>query len=240
MLRGRTALVTGASRGIGAAIARRLAQSGARVALLARRAASLQGVADSIRGDTIVVSADITDSAQVEDAVATVCRAFNGVPDILVNNAGIFELAPLATMPRDVFTRTIETNLIGPFLLLRAILPGMRERGSGDVVTIGSVADRMVFPENGAYSPAKYGTRAMHEVLRAETRGTGVRAMLVSPGSVDTEMWEQILAGGDQGAERQLPSREVMLSAEDVAEAVCFAIQRPRAVTIDELRLSHS
>jgi len=236
-LAGRNALVTGASRGIGAATARVLAAAGARVALVARNEIALRALANEIGADAVVLPCDLTEIEATQRAAADAITALGDAPDILVSNAGIFELAPLAEMPVDVFERTMQTNLVAPFVLLRAFLPRMRERGSGHVVTIGSIADRMVFPENGAYSAAKYGARAMHEVLRVETRGTGVRATLVSPGPVNTPLWDDVLS---QGAGRQLPTREIMLDPAVVADAVLYVATRDAAVNIDELRLSHA
>lgn len=160
-----------------------------------------------------------------------------GAPDIIVNNAGIFEVARLDAMPVSMFSSVVNTNLLGPFLVLRAFLQRMRERGSGHFVTIGSIADRAIFPENGAYAPAKYALRALHEVLRMELRGSGIRATLVSPGSVDTSMWDGITFDGD---DRTAPSREMMLNPTDIAAAVVYALTQPASVNIDELRLSHS
>lgn len=233
----RTALVTGASRGIGAAVAGALAAMGVRVALVARGEAGLRSVAATLAGDPVVVPCDVTDEAQVQRMAAEVTRAFGAPPDILVNNAGVFQIAPLATMSSTLFVETVQSNLIAPFFVLRAFLPAMRERGHGDIVTIGSIADRMVLPENGAYSPSKYGLRALHEVLRGETRGTGVRATLVSPGAVDTTIWDPVRA---EDHTRRLPPRDVMLSPDAVAAAVAFVVSQPAAVTVDELRLSHS
>lgn len=236
-LAGRSALVTGASRGIGAATARVLAASGARVALVARNEIALRALANEIGADAVALPCDLTEIEATQRAAADAVAALGDAPDILVSNAGIFELAPLAEMPVNVFERTMQTNLVAPFVLLRAFLPRMRERGSGHVVTIGSIADRMVFPENGAYSAAKYGARAMHDVLRLETRGTGVRATLVSPGPVNTPLWDDVLS---QGAGRQLPTREIMLDPDAVADAVLYVTTRDAAVNIDELRLSHA
>lgn len=237
-LAGRTALVTGASRGIGAATARVLAAAGARVVLVARSVAALRERAGEIGANAIPLACDLTDAAATGRMTGEATAALGDAPDILVSNAGIFELAPLAEMSRDVFERTMQTNLVAPFVLLRAFLPRMRERGSGHVVTVGSVADRMVFPENGAYSAAKYGARAMHEVLRAESRGSGVRASLVSPGPVDTPLWDEILERGGVG--RQLPTRDIMLDPAAVADAVLYVVTRDAAVNVDELRLSRA
>lgn len=236
-LAGRTALVTGASRGIGAATARALAACGARVVLVARNAAALEALAADLGPDAIAAPCDLLDTAAAERMTADVRATVGDAPDIVVSNAGIFELAPLDAMSVDLFTRTVQTNLLAPFALLHAFLPRMRERGTGHFITVGSIADRVVYPENGAYSAAKFGGRALHQVLRAETQGTGVRATLVSPGPTDTPLWDPVLA---TPAGRMLPTREVMLDAAAVADAVVYAATRPAAVNIDELRLSHA
>src|SRR4029079_5360805 len=128
------------------------------------------------------------------------------------------------------------TNLAAPFSFLTAFLPAMKNRGSGHVITIGSIADRHIFPGNAAYSAAKFGSRAVHEVLRAETRGTGIRATLISPSQKDTDIWDPIQYPGTSAR----PDRTAMLSPDSVADAVMFALTRPREVNIEELRLSRS
>lgn len=237
VLTGRTALVTGASRGIGAATARALAACGARVVLVARNRTALDALASELGGNAVVAPCDLLDTAATERMAADVRSTLGDAPDVIVSNAGIFELAPLHTMSVDLFTRTVQTNLLAPFALLHAFLPRMRERGTGHFVTVGSIADRVVYPENGAYSAAKFGGRALHQVLRAETQGTGVRATLVSPGPTDTPLWDPVL---ERPAGRMLPTREVMLDAAAVADAVVYAVTRPATVNIDELRLSHA
>lgn len=233
-LAGRTAVVTGASRGIGLAIARRLAACGARVAMLARGQEALAERATELGGSALPIPCDVADPAAVSRATVLVQRAFGGAPDVLINNAGLFVIAPLdETEPAD-FISLVQANLVGPFLLLRSLLPDMRARGTGHVVTVGSVADRAIFPGNGAYAATKFGARAMHEVLRLETRGSGVRTTLVAPGPTDTAMWDAIDPDGTPG----FTPRSSMLRADDVADAVMFALTRPTAVNIDELRLS--
>lgn len=233
-LDGRTALITGASRGIGRATAAALAQAGARVVLIARSAKELQDVAANIRENALAVPCDVTDAAAVARMVTTVMQACDGAPDIVVNNAGLFPIAALDVMAVDDFERTIEVNLIAPFRVLRAFLPKMRVRGTGHVVTIGSVADRTVFAGNGAYAASKYGQRAMQEVLRAELRGSGVRSTLVSPTATDTPIWNPIDPDNQPG----FPTRASMLRAEDVADAVLWVVTRPFTVNVDEVRLS--
>lgn len=235
-LEGRAAVVTGASRGIGLAVARALIGAGAHVALVARSADTLDREVASLGRGASAFAADLTDAAQVERLLAALHERFAAAPDIVVNNAGVFRVAPLHAVTPGEFAETVHTNLVAPFLMVHGVLREMRERGSGHVISVGSVADRHPFPENGAYAAAKFGARAMHEVLRAELRGTGVRATLVSPGPVDTTIWDPILAEGRPG----YPMRAAMLTADAVAEAVVWAATRPPDVNIDELRLSRT
>ncbi len=230
-----TAVVTGASRGIGLAIARTLAAGGARVALIARHRESLAAAAAACGAGARAVPCDLTIEDDVARALAELQAAF-GVPHLLVNNAGQFALGAIGVMlPADV-ARMLAINLVAPYRLLHALVPAMRTRGSGHVITIGSVADRSVFPENAGYAAGKFGARAMHEVLRQELRGTGVRVSLVSPGPVDTPLWDAI----DPDARPGFTPRAQMLSADSVADAVSWVATRPAHVNIDELRLGRS
>ncbi|MEO8880872.1 MAG: SDR family oxidoreductase [Gemmatimonadaceae bacterium] len=230
----KTALITGGSRGIGLSVAHALVRAGIRVALIARGAEELATRAKELGGDTIVVPADVTQSAEVERAMSAVQKAFGGVPDIFVNNAGIYIPKPLHVITTEEFERLITVNLIAPFYLLRAMLPAWREQQRGHLITIGSIADRTIFLDNGAYSASKFGIRAMHEVLRAETKGTGVHTTLISPAAVDTPIWDTVLLP----SENRFPPRDKMLTSDAVAETVVWAATRPANVNIDELRIS--
>ncbi len=232
----RTALVTGGSRGIGFAIARALVREGVRVALVARGAEELETRRAELRNDTVVVAGDVSDAREVDRMIAAVREAFGEVPDILVNNAGIFIPKPLHVLSAEEFERMMKINLVAPFFLLRAILPAWREQGRGHLITLGSRADRTIFADNGGYSASKFGIRAMHEALREETRGTGVRTTLVSPGTVDTPIWDTVTLPQDN----RFPPRDQMLRADAVAEAVVWAAMRPANVNIDELRITAS
>jgi NADP-dependent 3-hydroxy acid dehydrogenase YdfG len=233
-LAGRWAVITGASRGIGAELARRLAADGVQLALLARGREALAALAGELGAEPVVC--DVSDLAQVEEAATRIGKIAGGAPDIIVNNAGIFEIGAAHKLSVDIFRRTLDVNLVAPFALVRAFLPRMRERGSGHLVTIGSIADRNIFPGNAAYSASKYGLRALHEVLSAELRGTGVRTTLVSPGPVDTELWDPI----DPDNRTGFTPRAQMLTAAEVAEAIRWALAAPAGVNIGELRLSKS
>lgn len=225
-LDGRLALVTGASRGIGAAIARALAGAGARVARVARH------LADSDEGPWLDLPCDLTDAEQVERLAESLLRSA-GVPVVVVNNAGGFLLRPLEQTTAAEFEAQLALNLRGSFLLARAFLPPMRDAGGGAFISIGSVADHTGFPENAAYAASKYGLRGLHETLAAEYRGTGVRLTLVSPGATDTTIWDPF----DPERRPGFPPRTAMLRPEDVADAVLFAATRPEHVHVDWIRM---
>jgi NADP-dependent 3-hydroxy acid dehydrogenase YdfG len=235
-LSGRTAVVTGASRGIGAAISSALAGKGARVILVGRNESRLKEAAGRLK-ESIPIICDVSDPKSVEKAAKQIKSELGAAPDILVNNAGIFGVSLVEETATDFFVDTINTNLVGPFLFVRAFLSDMKTRRNGHIVTIGSIADRSIFTGNAAYSAAKFGLRAVHEVLRAELRETGVRVSLISPAATDTEIWDTVTVTDPAGKPH---SKRPMLDRNDVVAAVLFALTQPDRVNIDELRLSHS
>jgi NADP-dependent 3-hydroxy acid dehydrogenase YdfG len=225
-LAGSVALVTGASRGIGLAVADELRAAGAHVVRLAR---SLQ---DGSAERQTTLRCDVTSPEEVARAVQTV-KAELGVPDIVVSNAGLFIIKPLEeTSPAD-FLQSIATNLTGPFLVAHALVPDMVRRGSGHLVTIGSSSDRIAYPWNTAYGASKHGVRGLHEVIAVELARTGVRTTLVSPGRVDTEMWDSV----DPELRPDAAGRNAMMRAEDVADAVLWAVTRPPRVDVTEIQM---
>lgn len=225
-LEGRTAVVTGASRGIGAEVADRLETAGARVVRVSR---SLE---NQLSGNRIAIRCDVTQEAQVRDLAQQVQESF-GVPALVVSNAGTFLLTPFEQTSSAEFAEQLASNLQGAFHVTRAFLPVMREAGGGRLITIGSVADHRAFPGNAAYSASKYGLRGLHEVLREEYRGSGILCTLISPGPTDTAAWDPY----DPDHRSDLPGRSAMLSPADVAEAVLFVATRSPHVDIDWLRL---
>ena len=235
-LGGRTAVVTGASRGIGAAISAALAGKGVRVVMIARNEVRLRDAARPLMG-AIPLTCDVSDPQSVEKAAKQIRKELGGAPDILVNNAGIFGVSTVEETTTNFFVETINTNLVGPFLFVRAFLADMKSRKSGHIVTLGSIADRSIFTGNAAYSAAKFGLRAVHEVLRAELKGSGVRTSLISPAATDTEIWNTVTVTDPAGKPH---ATRAMLDPDDVVAAVMFAISQPDTVNIDELRLSHS
>jgi len=225
-LAGRLALVIGASRGIGAAVAEAFAAAGATVVRVAR------SLDDGWHDGRLDIKADVSDAAQAARMAERV-RGEAGVPDVVVQSAGGFLLARLAdTRPAD-FDQQVRVNLRAAFLVARELLPPMAALGRGTYVSVGSVADHVGFPENAAYAAAKYGLRGLHETLVAEYRGTGVRLSLVSPGPTDTAIWDPF----DPDHRPGFPPRAAMLRPADVADAVLFLATRPPSVHVDWLRL---
>lgn len=232
-LAGRHALVTGASRGIGLAIAEALSRAGVRLTLIARDASVLERVASKVRAHAI--PCDVSDSTAIERTIAAIQQSGHP-PDILVNNAGLFRPAPIDATTPEALAAALDVNLVAPFRLIRAFLPAMLDQGRGDVVSIGSIADHTAFPENAAYGASKHGLRALHEVMRAELRGTGVRVTLVSPGPVNTSLWDEI----DPDSREGFTPRARMLLPNAVAAAVLYAISQPPEVDVELVRLSRS
>jgi len=233
-LTGRTALVTGAGRGIGRAIAEALSAAGAQVWCAARSASEVQAVARGIGGEALVM--DVTDDAAVWDALDGLQEALGGPPAIVVNAAGTFAIETCAAETVLGFDEQIAVNLRGSFLVTRALLPAMLERREGLIVHIGSVAGRKAFAGNAAYSASKFGLRGFHEVLLEEIRGTGVRATLVEPAATDTSLWDELNPDGDPG----LPGRTEMMRPDDVADAVVFVATRPPSIRIPLMQIERS
>ncbi len=235
-LAGRTALVTGATRGIGQAVARTLAAAGARVALVARSQRDLDALAETLPHAAVALADDLMQPAAAVSVAAGVNEAFAAVPDIVVLSAGTFPLGPIESAGDAELEAAFQLNAIAPLRLVREFLPAMRSRGAGHIVFLGSMADRHVFPSNAVYAATKHALRASAEALRAETRDSGVRTTLISPGATDTPIWDP----HDPDAATHLPNRDQMLRPEDVADAVLWAVTRPAHVDVDELRLSRS
>lgn len=223
---GRTAVVAGASRGIGLAVAEELQAAGAHVVRLAR------SLADAEAERRTDLACDVADAAAVSRMARRVLDA-RGAPDIVVNAAGVFLVKSLADTTPEEFGAQLAGNLVAPFLVTRAFLPAMVARGRGLIVMIGSVADHQSFPGNAAYGAAKSGLRGLQAVLARELRDTGVGATLISPGPVDTALWDPVDPDHTPGFTR----RAQMLKTEDVAEAVLFVATRRDQVSIPEMHI---
>ena len=226
----RTAVVTGASSGIGAATARALAAEGFHVVCAARRTDRVAALADEIGGTA--VTCDVTDRASVgalADAVAT-CH-------VLVNNAGeAIGIDPVESADPEHWRQMFDVNVIGVLHVTQALLPALRASGDGLVVNVGSTAGRGAYEGGGGYTAAKHGLRVLTETLRLELNGEPIRISEVAPGMVHTEEFSLKRFGGDRArAEAVYAGVDQPLVAEDVADAIAWIATRPSHVDIDEL-----
>jgi NADP-dependent 3-hydroxy acid dehydrogenase YdfG len=237
-LRGAVALVTGASSGIGAATARRLAHDGVVVALVARRWERLATLAEEIvtvGGTALVIVADITDPERASGAVDEVMETF-GRLDILVNSAGVMLLDSALHAPLEEWDRMIDLNVRALIHVTHAAVPHLiaaattSPRGVADIVNISSTAGRVPKPSSSVYTLTKFGMNGFSEALRQELVPERVRVCVVAPGAVDTELGESL-----QHAARLLLEGIEPLRPEDVADAVAFVVSRDRRVAINEV-----
>lgn len=224
------AIVTGAGRGIGRAVAHALAAEGAAVVLASRTRRELADVAAAIReagGRALAIPADVA-SADSVDALVEQTVAELGRVDLLVTAAGVASFGPLAgTKPGD-WEGMLAVNLRGAMLCCRAVLPPMLRQRRGTIVNIGSIAARRPIPGCAVYAATKAGLTAFSQVLAEEVRGEGIRVGVVVPGAVDTPLWDAIPNGPDRGR---------MLRAEDVANAVVLMAALPSHATLEEITL---
>ena len=224
----RTALVTGASSGIGAAVVRRLAANGWEVHALARRAARLEALADET--GCVPHALDIRDGAALARLMAGLA------PDLLVNNAGLGAgITGLVTASREDIARTIDTNVTAVLELTRLTLPGMIARGRGHVVNLGSVAG--LYPlVSAVYGASKGAVRLMSQNLRLELRGTGIRVTEICPGRVATEFYDAAVA--DPAARDRLKNTGIReISPDDIAGAILYAVSAPAHVNVSTIEL---
>ena len=234
-MRGRVAVVTGASSGIGAAVARAMNRGGAHVALAARREDVLLRVRSTLGGGagSLVAVTDVTDRGQVVALVERVERELGPV-EFLVNCAGVMYFTQMRNLREDEWERTVEVNCKGALNCVGAVLPGMLERGRGHVVTISSDAGRKVFPGLAVYSASKFFVEALSQGLRLETAGTGLKVTTVQPGNVATDL---VSLSADEEALKLYgqPTGARVLDPEDVAASIIHALGQPEHVAVNEI-----
>ncbi len=226
----KTAVVTGASSGIGAATARALAAEGFRVVCAARRTDRIEALASEIGG--VAVSLDVTDAASVAALAADL-----DVVHVVVNNAGgAFGADPVESADPEDWRAMYDVNVLGLMRVTQALLPALRASGDGLIVNIGSLAGRKTYETGGGYTAAKHATRAVTETLRLELNGEPIRVSEVAPGMVRTDEFALVRFGGDQAAADKVYAGVANpLVAEDIAEAVRWIATLPSHVNIDEL-----
>jgi NADP-dependent 3-hydroxy acid dehydrogenase YdfG len=239
-LEGVVALVTGASSGIGEATAAALAEEGARVALVARRKDRLDALAERIGGDrALVIEADVTDQEQAASAVDRSVSEF-GRLDVLVNNAGVMLLGPIVDAPIEEWQRMVQLNLLGLLYCTHAALPHLLKaaetepRSVADVINISSTAGRVARLNSGVYNATKHGVGAFSESLRQEVTARHVRVTLIEPGATATELAFHNRPEILEGMAQTFGGIEIM-HAEDIAEAIRYAVTQSRRVAVNEI-----
>jgi NADP-dependent 3-hydroxy acid dehydrogenase YdfG len=227
----RTAVVTGASSGIGAATARALAAEGYDVLCAARRTERVEALAAQIGGRA--VTCDVTDPG----SVAGLAEAVGGSLHVLVNNAGgAFGFEPVEQADADAWRRMYEVNVIGLLQVTQALLPALRAGGDGVIINVGSTAGRIAYEGGAGYTAAKHGTQVVSETLRLELVGEPIRVSEVAPGMVRTDEFAMVRFDGDrERANAVYAGVAHPLVAEDVADAIAWIATRPAHVNIDEL-----
>src|SRR5215471_4741084 len=228
-LQGKVAVVTGASRGIGLAIANALAAAGCGLAITARHAGRLRQAARRLESHKVAVlseSCDVSDPKAVEDLFRAIKMQFGKV-DFLINNAGMAHpLADIEKLSWETWRQVLETNLSGLFLVTRSALPLMS--AGGTIVNNLSVASKQVFKGMSAYCASKFGALGFTDALREEVRERGIRVVALIPGAVDTDIWDQFWP--------EAP-RERMVSPATIAQAVLHAVSLPKEAVVSELMI---
>lgn len=237
-LKNKVAIITGASSGIGEATARRLAESGARVVLAARRVERLEALAADIEhreGTALVAPTDVTDERSVQRLARAALDAFGRI-DILINNAGIMPLSPISKLKVEEWDRMIDVNIKGVLYCVAATLPTMLEQGSGHIINVSSVAGRRPFPTGTVYSATKFAVRAISQGLRLELSPIkGIRVTDIEPGVVATELTHHITDNETANRFQEMWAEKTPLESIDIAETILFVLSRPNHVNVNEV-----
>ena len=237
-LNGKVALVTGASSGIGAATALKLASRGVKVGLAARRLPKLKDRVTEIEGaggQALAIEMDVVNPASVQAGVDKLIKAYGGI-DLLHNNAGLMPLSDIETLKVDEWHRMVDVNVKGVLNSTAAVLPRLIARGEGHIINTSSIAGRKVFPGLSVYCATKHAITAFSEGLRLEIAAKHkIRVTCVQPGAVDSELYEHITDPGYRKQMDELREKITFLSSEDVADAILFALQAPAHVNVAEV-----
>ncbi|WP_373532041.1 SDR family oxidoreductase [Vampirovibrio sp.] len=235
-LHGQVAMITGASQGIGQAIARQLAPLGIHLVLCARNVQKLTELSRELalahpEVQTLPLACDVRDAAQVEQAVTEAQKTFGKI-NILINNAGVAaKIGLLQEISVEEIDRTIDTNLKGSIYCMRAVLPMMVQQNGGVILNINSIAGKTAYPFWSVYDASKFGLHAITEAVAEEQRGNNIKVIGIYPGAVDTAIWEGLHA--EEG-----PRKEGMLAPDQVAEAVVYILNQPQNVFIKDLTIT--
>lgn len=237
-LKGKVALITGASSGIGAATARKLAFYGVKVGLAARRMDRLQALADDINaagGEAIAIDMDVTDQASVERGVQQLLRQY-GTIDIAFNNAGLMPISDIASLKVSEWHQMVDVNVKGLLNTVAAVLPTMQDKKAGHIINTSSIAGRKTFAGLGVYCATKHAVAAFSDILRMEIAPKyNIRVTSLQPGAVESELFEHITDEGYRSQMEQLKEQMTFLKAEDIADTIVYALQAPDHVDMAEV-----
>jgi NADP-dependent 3-hydroxy acid dehydrogenase YdfG len=236
-IKDKVVVLTGASSGIGESTAKVLAAKGAKLVLAARREDRLKSLQDEIQtsgGQAIYKVTDVTSHQQMEELASYALKEFGKI-DVLVNNAGIMPQAFLAENKVDEWDKTIDVNIKGVLYAISAIVPFMRERKSGHVINLSSVAGHNIYPGGTVYCGTKFAVKAISEGLRQEEAisGTNIRVTNISPGAVNSELLETTTDPTMKAGLEEF--YQVAIDADGIARAIAFAIEQPSDIAINEM-----
>ncbi|MBE9107501.1 SDR family oxidoreductase [Nostoc cf. edaphicum LEGE 07299] len=234
LIENKVIIITGASSGLGEATAKRLAASGAKPMLAARREDRLKDLVGAIAksgGTATYQVTDVADRAQMEALAKETLSAYDRI-DVLINNAGLMPLSPLDQVKVEEWDRMIDINIKGVLYGIAAVLPIMRQQKSGHVINLSSVAGHKVFAGSAVYCATKYAVRAISEGLRLESNGE-IRSTNISPGAVATELTTTITDKDTAAGINQL--YEIAIDADAIARAIAYAIEQPSDVDVNEM-----
>lgn len=235
-LSGQVAIITGASQGIGQAIAHHLADLGVHLVLCARNVEKLTALSQDLAVShpeiqTLPLACDVRDAAQVQRVVDEAQKTFGKI-DILINNAGVAaKVGLLQEMSVEDIDRTIDTNLKGSIYFMRAVLPVLVQQDGGIILNINSIAGKTAYPFWSVYDASKFGLHAMTEAVCEEQRSNNIKVIGVYPGAVDTAIWQGMHLD-------EAPDREGMLDPEHIAEAIVYMLNQPQKVFIKDLTIA--
>lgn len=237
-LKGKIALVTGASSGIGAATARKLASLGVKVGVAARRRDRLDQLVAEIRaagGEAIALQMDVTEQASVEAGARTLADTYGSI-DIAFSNAGLMPISDVDQGKTDEWRQMVEVNINGVLNTTAAVLPYMQKQGSGHLVNTSSIAGRKVFAGLAVYCATKHAVAAFSDGLRMEVAPKhNIRVTCIQPGAVESELFEHISDAGYRKQMEMLKDQMSFLKAEDIADTIVFALQAPAHVNVAEI-----
>jgi short-subunit dehydrogenase len=231
----RTALITGASSGIGKATALAFAKAGINLILVGRDQAKLTAVAQAAEAVGVTAKTYVVDLSKLDRVSAKIAEiaAADENLDILINNAGMAYTGSIADSPLSDWQKVIDLNLTSVFQCVQGILPHLRQRKAGVIVNVSSIAGKQVFPNWGIYSVSKFGLMALTQAIAGEERGNGIRVTAVCPGSVNTPLWDTDTVQADF-------DRSAMLTPEMVAEGILYAVLAPPGAVVEELTIMPS